>query len=357
MRESKLNILLEEIWENSDIMSLIASIIGVFLGYLTRFPELISYLSYLFVLLPPELIPYLPYLFVLFLSLYGLYRRADAATSEKHLPMIFVGGESLNPELSLERAKSTIKEHFGFKRFDMLEKYFHVRLWRAIYQRKLPSDPQEWMDYLEDGIERMLLVYDKVSGRKVYHLFVHRPSVIALGLGAILGRWENLPLVVYQRTGDKYEPVLNLTEEPRRIKEILDDDFRYIEVDLPEERQEKLALALEMASHVIGEDVARYVSHKMGMDRRSVIVMKNTYRGNLKEKDWTRPVQELYNLIRKLKERGVEEIHLFIAMPEAMAFGLGYALGAYWDVRVYNYSKGTYEPAFSLKELPTPSIE
>jgi len=323
-------------------MNLIASLIGMILVYSARFPEWITYL---------------PYLIILLLSLYGLYQRVNAVTSEKHLPMIFASEELLNPEQSLEQAKNAIKEHFGFKGFDMLEKYFHVRLWRAIYQRKLPSSPEEWIDYLEDGIERMLLVYDKVSGKKIYHLFIHRPSVIALGLGAIFGKWENLPLVVYQWMGDKYEPVLNLAKEPRRIKETLDGEFKYINVNLPEEQQEKLALALEMASHVIREDVVKYVSDNMQMGRENVIVVENTYGGYLKEKDWTRPVQELYNLIRELKKRGAEEILLFIAMPEAMAFGLGYALGTYWDVKVYNYSKGTYEFTFSLKELPTPSIE
>jgi len=341
VQESTLSILFREILENTDLMSLIAfSLIGT-LAYFVKFPEWITYL---------------PYLIIIFLSLLWLHRRVNAVTSEKHLPMIFVGEELLNPEQSLEQAKSAIKEHFGFKGFDMLEKYFHVRLWRAIYQRKLPSSPEEWMDYLEDGIERMLLVYDKVSGKKIYHLFIHRPSVIALGLGAIFGRWENLPLVVYQWMGDKYEPVLNLAKEPRRIKETLDGEFEYIRVDLPEKQQKKLVLALEMASHVIREDVVRYVSDKMQMGRENVIVVENTYRGYLKEKDWTRPVQELYNLIRELKKRGAEEILLFIAMPEAMAFGLGYALGAYWDVKVYRYSKGTYEFAFSLKDLPTPSI-
>jgi len=46
-------------------------------------------------------------------------------------------------------------------------------------------------------------------------------------------------------------------------------------------------------------------------------------------------------------------------MPEAMAFGLGYALGPYWDIKVYNWvrEKNTYELVFSLNRLPELSIE
>jgi hypothetical protein len=343
MQEGIWSIVLREIWENIDYMNLAVSIISVILIYFMKLPEWTICL---------------PYLLILILSTIRLYWKAKAVRSEKHLPMIFVGEETLNPEQSLEQAKDAIEEHFKFRRFDILEEYFHVRLWRAIYQRRLPSSREEWADYLEDGIERMVLVYDKVSGRRTYHLFVHRPSVIALGLGAILGRWEKLPLVIYQWMGDRYEPVLDLSREHRRIKEVIDfdkEELGYIKVSIPEKPEKKIAVALEMASHVIREDVIKYVSN-MGLTRENVIVVENRYGGYLREKDWTRPVQELYNLIRKLKERGVEEIHLFMAMPEAMAFGLGYALGSYWDIKVYNFSKGTYELVFSLNELPAPEV-
>jgi hypothetical protein len=69
----------------------------------------------------------------------------------------------------------------------------------AVYWRKTPSNENEWMDYMEDGIERIKWLYDKVKGRKIYHLFFFgRPAVMALGLGAILGRWDKPPVIVYQ---------------------------------------------------------------------------------------------------------------------------------------------------------------
>jgi len=81
--------------------------------------------------------------------------------------------------------------------------------------------------------------------------------------------------------------------------------------------------------------------------------------GYLADEDWTGVVQELYSIIAGLRDRGVEKLHLFPSMPEAMAFGLGYALGPYWDIKVYNWvrEKNTYELVFSLNRLPELSIE
>lgn len=346
MQSKTIRILLEEISEDLNLVALILSVVS-FLA--------LSYFSL------PLWITYLPYVLVIVYYLYRLYRRIQIVTLDKHLPAIFVAGEQeINREQLLNQAEDAIKRNTHFSKFNILEKYFLVSLWGAVYWRKTPSNENEWMDYMEDGIERIKWLYDKVKGRKIYHLFFGRPAVMALGLGAILGRWDKPPVIVYQWMGNEYKPVLDLSKEPRKVKVKIDlnkEKFRYIKVEFPEKLGEKVALVLEMASHPIREDVIRYVS--TWSEKIEIIVVENTYGGDLRDEDWTRPVQELYNLIAELKNRRVEEFHLFISMPEAMAFGLGYALGPYWNVKVYNLmrEKKTYKLAFSLNKLPESSIE
>ena len=352
MRESESKILVGEILEDIDLVVLLLSVIC---------DRIITYFVLPYFPLHPLTV--LPYVIFAIYYIHGLCKRVQVRTSDKHLPMIFVTGErEVNREQLLSQAEDAIRRKTGFDKFNAIERYFLVSLWRSVHWRRMPRSEEEWMDYIEDGIERINWLYDRVMGRKIYHLFLGRPSVMALGLGAVMGRWERPPVIVYQWINDGYKPVLDLSREPRKIKvrinlsKLNKVDLKYTEVDLPQSPGSEIALGLEMAGHPIESDVRRYIQ-KLG--EIEVIIVKNKYRGYLADEDWTEAVQELYSIIAELRDRGVEKLHLFPSMPEAMAFGLGYALGPYWDIKVYNWvrEKNTYELVFSLNRLPELSIE
>ncbi|RSN74829.1 SAVED domain-containing protein [Candidatus Methanodesulfokora washburnensis] len=349
-RESTLRILIGEISGNIDLMVLLMYIIA----------SLISpFLSPYFTLWGFSLLPTILYIIFFFYFVYRLKEEISAVISEKHLPVIFVTGErDVNRKQRVIQAENAIKRVTGFDKFGMIERHFHIDLSRAVYWKRTPSG--EWINYIEDGIEMIKCLYYEIRGRKVYHLFLGRPSVIALGLGAILGRAiiESPPVIVYHEDGGEYRPVLDLSRDPGRIRErISGKQYKYIKVDLPKNIGDEVVLALEMTRHPLMTELRNYISENN--ITAPVILVKNTYGGDLKDEDWTRPVQELYNLILDLRDMGVRRFHLFIGMHEAMAFGLGYALGSYWDIKVYKLVKerSTYELVFSLNELPELSLE
>ena len=158
---------------------------------------------------------------------------------------------------------------------------------------------------------------------------------------------------------NKAMKALELVEEGRGregfklLKEIITEtEYLHIRVTFPPRLTQDTAIVLDMASHSpIGEATA-YLS-KMIPDAQ-IVDVSNTYGGNLKEKDWAGVVQELYSVFNRILSRSeASRLHLFHAMPVAMAFGLGMALGNFVPVTVYNLERldEVYYPVIKLNEL------
>jgi hypothetical protein len=328
--EGVLNIWLKDVLRDKDLVFFLTSLI-------------ISFLIYIYKYFPSWLM-FLPYLPLTFYYLWEHYAEACARASEKHLPVIFTIEEESEKENLISQAKEAIKKKEGFDKFDLLERYFCVRLENCFFSRRTPQSAEEWRDYIEDGVGRMKYIYQTVPGRRIYHIFPSCPIVLAIGIGALMGR-RNEPVVVYQRDG-LFRPVLDLSRDSDKVRERR-KEFNYVEIERSDvEKSEKIALIAEMTTRSIEKDAKSYIERELGIP---AVVVRNKYGGVLREEDWTAPVSELYSVIQDLRESGAEEIHLFFSMPVAMAFGLGYALGPFHNIKVYVWSKSEeYKPAFSL---------
>ncbi len=172
-----------------------------------------------------------------------------------------------------------------------------------------------------------------------------------MGLGAAFGSKRRL--VVYQFQDEQYEPVLDLRQSLRRIKEgATETKYQYIKVSYPPRLTPDTAIVLDMAAHSAIGDTRAYL--KQRNFQMEIVEVSNTYGGNLTETDWTKVVQELFSVFHYLQSKEeVARLHLFHTMPVAMAFGLGMALGNFVPIIIYNLERleETYYPVLKLNEL------
>ncbi len=298
----------------------------------------------------------IPLFFIIGIVLYVRkhYRLANQLASTKHLPVVFVVGKPREEtQAALVSAQESITQLTGFRAFHQIEDTFNVRFEHLMpYERKrLTPDIGQWKDFIEDAERNIRRFSDVVPGEKIYHIFINGPASLALGVGAAFGAKRRL--VIYQFRDEQYEPVLDLRQDIRRIKEIaIETECQYIKVSCPPKLTPDIAIVLDMASHPAIGDARAYLKRRN--PQMQIVEVSNTYGGNLRENDWTKVIQELYSAFHQLLSKAeVSRLHLFHAMPVAMAFGLGMALGNFVPVTIYNLERldETYYPVLKLNEL------
>jgi hypothetical protein len=284
---------------------------------------------------------------------YRAYRTAQWILAAKHVPVVFIAGRPREEaEATLKKAQETITRQTGFKEFKHIESRLNVsyRDLTVHGKQKLKPDFAEWKDFIDDGQWQIRRFVDRVSGDKVYHVFIYGPASLALGLGVVFGSKHRL--IAYQYSDGAYQPVIDLSHDIRRIKEKKQTENKFIQVKLPTQLAADTAVVLDLASHPDEGDVSSYL--KSANQSMATVEVGNTYGGHLKVPDWAPVVQEVYGVFTQIEAtEGVSRIHLFQSMPVAMAFGLGVALGNFKPITVYNWEaqQKTYYPVLKLNEL------
>lgn len=280
---------------------------------------------------------------------------ARQLTGIKHIPVVCVVGKTdSEAQRTFDLAKESICSVTGFRSFDVMEKFFRIKLSLGHSERPLPPERAAWEEFIRRVQERIDCLAETLYGTKVYHVFIQGPSSLALGLGAVFGCKH--PLIAYQWSAGVYKPVLDLREDPRgKIRGSMSGDYRYIEVapNAFEGLTTDTAVVLEMAGHSPLGTVQSYIRDTLKSNWK-IVAVGNTFGGTLEEDDWAPVVQELNSILVRLHSTPeVQRIHLFHSMPVALAFGLGMALGTVTPVIVYNWEarESTYYPVLELNKL------
>lgn len=253
----------------------------------------------------------------------------------------------------LDTAKGVIAKQTDFKEFKITEDFFNLSFEDVLFHQPNnldPKDPNQWKNFIERIQIEVRQFSNRISGDRVYHMFIFGTGLtaLAISLGAVFG--TRFKIIVYQSDQSSWKPVLDLTHDIRRIKEIWQDGYRYIRCSLPDQLGSEVALVLNMASHPVTGHVQHFLKEK-DMGGVTIVEVNNTYQGNLRENDWAPVIQDLYSIYTKIHQKAPTQVHLFLNMPMAMAFGLGVAMGIYNRVIVYCWDSATYNPVFSLDEL------
>jgi hypothetical protein len=293
------------------------------------------------------------------LAFYGYRIVSDALNllGEKHIPIVVVTGKDFRYARGvLEEAKDAISASTGFKEFKKLEDLYQISLEQdgVVFQEQdlNPSDPNQWNPILQKVQEAARRVGDRLQGKKVYHLFIFGWGITALaaGLGAAFGTKPRV--IVHQPSeGTNWKPVLDLSHDIRRIKEVVElKEYKYLDCKWPVKIEAETGLVFNMASKSATNDAKQYLQQKQ-LANVPLVEVDNKYQGNLKEDDWSPAVQEMFSIYFLTRKKGASKIHLFLNMPTAMAYGLGVAMGNYNEVIIYCWDGKTYHQVFALNQI------
>lgn len=288
------------------------------------------------------------------LSIYRHYRTSVLLHQDKPLPVVLAVEVARRDALrDLEMAKDAIKAFSGFDAFRKVESFFNVHYEDLLAQRteRLPTDPAVWHEFLEEASQQTSQFRQHLAGGCEYHVFIHGPASLAFGMGAGLSTRNRV--VAYHFSDGRYQPVLDLSQDVRRIKAALpEQDAQYIKVKYPEVLQGETVVILDLAGHSAIAGARTYLA---GWEHPPAIVeVSNTYGGNLTEPDWVPVVQEVYQVFKTLQQDSrVRHVHLFHSIPVPLALGIGMALGPFVQVTVYNWERAeaTYYPVLQLNQL------
>lgn len=224
----------------------------------------------------------------------------------------------------------------------------------------LPADPEEWQGAILKGCEIVGRLGGAVSGAKVYHFFMRVPASYAIGLGAALGTKQEVVIHHYQKSSSRlaYTPILTLTvpacdgRGPQIVRLPVDEPFEHISTEGMERPARKMYIALDFAPKLTGGVDELALRNKAGFAR-----IKSIYSGDIPlDVDWLRIAREINTVLLTLLAEGCAELHLFPAMPGALAFAVGMGLDTRSHVAVHHWytRERRYSEVLRLNDLVPP---
>ena len=193
----------------------------------------------------PTIIRIITLLLVFFLS-FGLFKEIKNTMNifkEKHIPMVVV------TEKNDDEVSSIISDILGAMReYDFDEKAFEEDFdigkerWLVRYENNLPKDSRVWKMLINQFENKIIKISSKLKGRKVFHIFMICPPVLALGMGAILGKRYEVVLHHFMRGigPNPYIPVIDFYSKSASsqegihvIKTKAELPYKFIRVEKP----------------------------------------------------------------------------------------------------------------------------
>uniref|UniRef100_A0A7C4RXD0 SAVED domain-containing protein n=1 Tax=Fervidobacterium pennivorans TaxID=93466 RepID=A0A7C4RXD0_FERPE len=246
-----------------------------------------------------------------------------------HLP-VFVAISSKFSE------KDVISSYEGFLKI-VSEKY-EVLPERVIYFKNEDLS-ENWEDELEKVTD---FLNEQISKGGILHLSLMVPATFALALGMNLSRSQIPPMVVYHYQAGRYFPVVDLIDNPRKVKDI-SKSMENILLDFENEATSKeCAILIQFASHSMKSSVAEFL--KKNNTSCSMLEITDKSVGNLEIGDWSKEVSEVYKAIQDIRrENYIERFHFFMSAPISFAFVLGLSLGRYVPATIYQFIPSSQE--------------
>ncbi|ODN29995.1 SAVED domain-containing protein [Fervidobacterium thailandense] len=242
----------------------------------------------------------------------------------EHVPVLIAISSRLDEKQLLETytdLKTKISENY------------QVSSEEVLYIRK--SDlTDDWESELEKVSEILGKAF--LNAKTVAHVALMVPAAFAFGLGVTLSRSQLPPMVIYHFQSNEYIPVIDLTDNPRKIKDI-SQPFEQTNVSFTKGQDTNhCAVLVQLASHSLKGSVLKYLE-TVGLNP-SVLEISHKNAGNLQTWDWSKEVAEIYKAVQEVrKDSYIERFHIFLSSPVSIAFAFGLALGKYDKLTIYQY--------------------
>lgn len=222
----------------------------------------------------------------------------------------------------------------------VLQREFGVYEQDWVYRREssLPETPDPWRETLLRVESRFWRLAERVSGKKVYQMFINAPSAFAMGMGALLG--ARTVFVLYHHQGNAYYPLIDFSRLPLGVHTLKTyvEPYEYLDVDTSELTSNE-ATEVSVAVYLAGHDPRGSVSQLSQKQKRPMVSIVGRFQGTIPhDADWIKLSREVTSVLLKLSsDSRVVRLHLFISLPLVIAFAVGSALGRFVKASLYNW--------------------
>ncbi|MDK2945835.1 MAG: hypothetical protein PWQ85_607 [Geotoga sp.] len=261
-----------------------------------------------------------------------------------HIPvlMFFRREDEDYIKFSYERLSKSVSKNFSIKFANLFEKVYDVK---KVFTNKELSSLDEWKEALKEAKNFLLKIISKGG---VPHIAIVGPSAIAMALGIAIGIQN--PLVIYHKQ-DEYYPVIDLTDNLRKIKNIK-NRYEYLKYSTFENGK-NCAYVIYLASHNPFSSVRKFLK-KNSLNSKIILIEPIENKGNLNIDTWEKIVSEMMSITQNvLYENHYENVYFFLSCPVAIAFGFGMAFGDFAKGSIFHYNKSddSYIEVFGIEEI------
>lgn len=261
-----------------------------------------------------------------------------------HIPvlMFFRKEEEEYINFSYEKLSKSVSKRFSIKFANLFEKVYDVK---KFFVTKELSSLDEWKKVLKEAKAFLLKI---ISNGGIPHIAVVGPSAIAMALGIAIGIQN--PLVIYHKQ-DEYYPVIDLTDNLRKIKNIK-NSYEYLKYSIFD-KGKNCAYIVYLASHNPFSSAKKFLENN-SLDSKMILIEPIENKGNLNIDTWEKIVSELMSITQNvLYDNYCENVFFFLSCPVAIALGLGMAFGDFAKGSIFHYNKvdDSYIEVFKIEEI------
>jgi hypothetical protein len=297
------------------------------------------------------------FLVVLVIDLVSGISQAVSILRVKHLPVVVIVGKGYDEyRAMLDDAFATVAQ-LGFDETYYAQEFGVFRddlIVRA--DGPLLPDSEAWATIASQFESTISRLAARLSGRRVYHLFLNCPVALAVGLGAMLRTHHEV--VLYQYWPDSqppYVPVIDFSlekESGRGIASLQEPvtECRFTTVEEPD----GLTSHALVSVHLFGRDPRAAVENQAGTQSAAVHI-RNTYDSTLSADDeWLAVGRETVAHLWGLLDRDeVQRLELGLSSYLPLGFAIGMALGTQCPITVDSWYSADQEfkPVLELNKL------
>jgi len=262
-----------------------------------------------------------------------------------HIPVLIALMKADEPDYikaSYEELKYAVQERYPMEFVEIFEKIYETN--KIFVEENGLTD--NWQSVLKKVGK---LIYKIVSNNGIPHIAIMGPATFAMALGIYLGLQN--PVVFYHKDGKEYKPVLDLTDNLRKIKNIV-GDYKHVKYSIMGDG-ENCAFALNFASHNLIDGVRRFIDEKQ-LNSKIALIEPKFGKGNIQLDDWSEIISEVMSITQNIYfETSFKNVYFFISAPLPIAFGLGLSYGDFAKGSIFHYDKnlGSYIEVFKIEEI------
>ena len=314
----------------------------------------------------------LPFIFKVFLILIvtfllvGIFQEAmkiQKTYKEKHVPIVIVAGRKYDGFSSTISSVLEVMNEYRFDEKSYLEDFDLSREdWTIFREGDLPQNSQEWEKVVHTFETKINRVSEKLKGRKVFHIFLNCPAILAMGMGAIVGTKCEVILHHYAPGAGKvsYHPLIDFysmcefsTEGLHTLKSRVNPPYEYIYTEGHISESASLWISIFLAGHDPKGDVEKVVEKLP--NPVSVIHLRSKMEGTIPlDANWIQITKEVATeLLNVVSKKEVQDVTICLSSPLIIAFALGMAVGTQSPITLKSWfsNSNEYHSVLCLNKL------